>query len=305
MEKILITGSSGTIGTRLCERLLEKGYDIIGVDREKNKWLKEIDKRTINVDLREKETVLKKLPGDVDIVIHLAANARVFNLVIDPSQARDNFEILFNILEYTRKNKIKKFVFSSSREVYGNSNKVIHSEEEAYVKNCESPYTASKIGGEALVHAYNQCYGINFVILRFSNVYGMYDSSDRVIPLFLEKVKKGEELTVFGEDKLLDFIYIDDVVDGIILTIQKFEKVKNSVFNIAYGGGTSILEVAKLIKEQLKADVNVSVKENRTGEVVKSVADIARAKEKLGYSPKTTITEGIIKSIKWYGDNQK
>ena len=117
-------------------------------------------------------------------------------------------------------------MFSSSREVYGNSDKVIHNEDEAYVKNCESPYTASKVGGEALVHSYQQCYDIDFVIFRFSNVYGMYDGSDRVIPLFIERAKQGNDLLVFGKEKLLDFTYIDDCVGGVILGIKNFGKIK-------------------------------------------------------------------------------
>jgi UDP-glucose 4-epimerase len=303
IKKILVTGSSGTIGTRLCEKLLESGYDVVGVDYRPNEWNEKVQSITIDVDLRNKDEVLKKLPKDIDLVIHLAANARVYNLVVDPSLARDNFETLFNILEFTRINNIKKFMFSSSREVYGNTNKIIHTEDEAYVKNCESPYTASKIGGEALVHSYEQCYGIDFVMFRFSNVYGMYDNSDRVIPLFIKLCKEGKDLVVFGKEKLLDFTYIDDIIAGILLCIKKFDAIKNDVFNLAYGQGTSILEVAQLIKELLKSDNKIEIKENRTGEVVKYIADISKAKEKIGYNPKTTIAEGVKKSIEWYFEN--
>lgn len=303
IKKILVTGSSGTIGTRLCEKLLENGYEVVGVDYRPNEWNEKIQAITIDVDLRNKEDVLNKLPKDVDLIIHLAANARVYNLVVDPSLARDNFETLFNILEFARINNVKKFMFSSSREVYGNTDKTIHIEDDAYVKNCESPYTASKIGGEALVHSYQQCYGINFVMFRFSNVYGMYDNSDRLIPLFIKLCKEGKDLIVFGKKKLLDFTYIDDTITGMLLAIQKFEEIKNDVFNLASGQGASILEVAQLIKELLKTNNKIEIKENRTGEVVKYIADISKAKDKIGYDPKTTIVEGIKKSIEWYSKN--
>lgn len=303
IKKILVTGSSGTIGTRLCEKLLENGYEVVGVDYRPNEWNEKIQAITIDVDLRNKEDVLNKLPKDVDLIIHLAANARVYNLVVDPSLARDNFETLFNILEFARINSVKKFMFSSSREVYGNTDKTIHIEDDAYVKNCESPYTASKIGGEALVHSYQQCYGINFVMFRFSNVYGMYDNSDRLIPLFIKLCKEGKDLIVFGKKKLLDFTYIDDTITGMLLAIQKFEEIKNDVFNLASGQGASILEVAQLIKELLKTNNKIEIKENRTGEVVKYIADISKAKDKIGYDPKTTIVEGIKKSIEWYSKN--
>lgn len=300
IKKILVTGSSGTIGTRLCEKLLEKGYVVVGADWKPNNWNGKINSLTVNVDLRNKEEVLKKLPKDADLIIHLAANARVYNLVVDPSLARDNFETLFNVLEFARVNNIKKVMFSSSREVYGNSNKIVHTEDEAHVQNCESTYTASKIGGEALMHAYHQCFGMDFVIFRFSNVYGMYDETDRLIPLFIKLCKEGKDLIVFGKEKLLDFTYVDDTIKGVISTIEQFDRVKNNVFNIAYGQGASILEVAQIIKEFLKSDVKIIIKENRTGEVVKYVADISKAKKELNFNPETTIVEGIKKSIEWY-----
>jgi len=299
IKKILVTGSSGTIGTRLCEKLLEENYEIVGVDLKSNRWNERLNESTIIGDLRNKQT-LENLPKDIDLVIHLAANARVYNLVIDPGLARDNFEILFNTIEFCRKNDIKRFIFASSREVYGNSKQIVHSENDVYVRNCESPYTASKIGGEALVHAYHRCYGINFIIIRFSNVYGMYDDSDRVIPLFIKLTKENKDLVVYDGEKMLDFTYIDDAISGILKCMENFDQVKNDVFNIASGEALSFIEVAQLIQQYMDNKNKIAIKENRTGEVVKFIADISKAKKKLGYEPKTTITGGIEKSIEWY-----
>lgn len=303
--KILVTGSSGTIGTRLCEKLLSEGHDIVGADWKPNKWQNPVDERTINIDLRDKVSVLERLPDDADLLIHLAANARVYDLVVDPSLARDNFETTFNMLEYARQKNIKRFMFASSREVYGNSDKPILSEDDSYVKNCESPYTASKILGEALVHSYQQCYGIDFVIFRFSNVYGMYDESDRVVPQYIRFCLQDKNLPVFGRDKLLDFTHVDDCIDGINLCIAKFAEIKNDTFNIAFGQGTSILEVAQLMKELTGSKVSIDISGSRTGEVVKYVADISKAQNVLGYEPKVTIVEGIKRSIGWYCDNRE
>ncbi len=299
IKKILVTGSSGTIGTRLCEKLLEENYEIVGVDLKSNRWNERLNESTIIGDLRNKQT-LENLPKDIDLVIHLAANARVYNLVIDPGLARDNFEILFNTIEFCRKNDIKRFIFASSREVYGNSKQIVHSENDVYVRNCESPYTASKIGGEALVHAYHRCYGINFIIIRFSNVYGMYDDSDRVIPLFIKLTKENKDLVVYDGEKMLDFTYIDDAISGILKCMENFDQVKNDVFNIASGEALSFIEVAQLIQQYMDNKNKIVIKENRTGEIVKFIANISKAKKKLGYEPKTTITGGIEKSIKWY-----
>lgn len=298
--KILITGSSGTIGSRLCEWLLEKKRAIAGADIKKNKWNKGIDKLTTRIDLRKKADVLTRLSGNIDVIIHLAANARVYNSVVNPSLARDNFEILFNVLEYARKNNIKRFIFASSREVYGNTDKIIHSEDESYAKNCESPYSASKMGGEALVYSYCKCYGIDFIILRFSNVYGMYDDSNRLIPFFINRCINGKDVKVYGKEKLLDFTYIDDAIRGIILPLEKFDIAKNNVFNIASGSGTSILKIVKLIKRLLKSESQIYLEKNRTGEVMKYVANINKAKKKLGYKPQVLLTDGIQRSIEWY-----
>lgn len=236
------------------------------------------------------------------MVVHLAANARVYSLVVNPKLARDNFEMLFNILEFCREHSIKNFLFSSSREVYGNSNIAIHSETETDIGCCESPYTATKIGGEALVHAYHQCYGINFIITRFSNVYGMYDDSDRVIPLFIRLTENNQDLIVYGKDKLLDFTYIDDTVGGVIKCIEKFPEVKNNVFNIASGRSVSIIDVANLIRKSMNGNNPVVLRENRTGEVTRSVIDITKAKKYLEYEPEVPIEEGVSRSIKWYNE---
>lgn len=288
------------IGTHLSERLLERRHEVVGVDWKPNEWNKEVDALTLNVDLRDKAKVLRALPKDPDMIVHLAANARVHDLVLDPSLALDNFETLFNTLEYARGNGIKQFMFASSREVYGNTGRIIHSEIEALTKNSESPYTASKVGCEALVYAYRQCYGIDFCIIRYSNVYGMYDKSNRIVPLFIKRCRANKDLTVFGEDKLLDFTYITDAVDGTISLLTKFDVIKNEVYNLASGEGASLLELAKLIKSETNTDGQIRVDDSRTGEVVKYIADISKIKTAVGYTPKVFIQEGIKRSLEWY-----
>lgn len=301
--RILVTGASGTIGTHLCEELLAQEYEVVGVDRRPNLWNKTVDDITIQQDLRDKEGVFRNLPKDVDAVVHLAANARVHNLVIDPSLARDNFETIFNTIEFARQSGIPRFIFSSSREVYGNSGKVVHAENDADMQRCESAYTASKIGGEALVHAYRRCYDMDAVIVRFSNVYGMYDESDRVVPLFIKKSLLGEDLTVFGEDKLLDFTYITDAVAGVIGIYEKFDTAKNNVYNIAYSNGARLVDVAQQIRELLGAGNAVVIKDNRVGEVVQYVADISRVRASIGYEPKVHVEDGIRRAVEWYTQN--
>jgi nucleoside-diphosphate-sugar epimerase len=301
-NKILITGSSGMIGTRLFEKLLEQDYEVAGFDRNFNKWRPELDKLSVKGDLlNEKEIDL--LPKDFDMVVHLAANARVYNLVVNPDLAFENIATTYNILRFCQKNKIKNFIFSSSREVYGNKLSAVSKESDVDINLCESPYTASKISGEALVYGFSRCYNMDCVVFRFSNVYGMYDNSDRFVPLMIDRIKKNQEIDIFGKDKSLDFTYIDDCVEGIISAIERFSKVKNNTINIAYGKGEKLIDVAKLIKKYLNNSSKINIKSNRPGEVIKYVADISKAKKLLDYEPKYSIEDGLIKTIDWYNKN--
>ena len=303
IHKVLITGSSGTIGTRLCERLMaETGVEVVGVDREPNQWNPTVQAITQVADLRHEET-FERLPRDLDLVIHLAANARVYELVEEPDKARDNFLTIFNTLEFCRRNRIPRFMFASSREVYGNSERVTHTENSVRVEMCESPYSASKLGGEALVRSYQQCYGMDFIIFRFSNVYGMYDNSDRLVPLFIRRTRAGEDLTVFGEDKLLDFTYIDDAVDGVMLSMERFEGARNEVYNIAFGEGCTLVEVAERIQQRLEVNKSIRIENTRTGEVVKFIADTSKARDKLNFAPKVPLSEGVNRAIEWYQEH--
>lgn len=291
------------IGTRLCEQLLQKPheYEVVGLDWKKNPWSPRVEVLTRLVDLRDKDATIAHVPESFDFVIHLAANARVHDLVNDPSMARDNQETTFNVLELARLRGIKKVIFASSREVYGNTETFFHAEGDANHALCESPYTASKLAGEAWVWAYHRCYGMDMLIFRFSNVYGMYDESDRAIPFFIRKAQKNDPITVFGKEKLLDFTFLDDTVEGIIAGIERFDQAKNRVINLATGHGSTILEVAQMITAGLGSESSIQVLETRTGEVMKYVADITAANILLGYTPKVTIEEGIKRSILWYG----
>ncbi len=299
MKKILVTGSSGVIGTRLCQKLIENGYDVVGTDWKPNKWDPEVDSKTIRTDLCDLESIYK-LPNDVDTIFHLAANARVYNLVIDPTLARDNFLTLFTTLEYARINNIKSFVFASSREVYGNLIKDTYTEDDADVKNCENAYSASKIGGEALLRSYERCYGLDSLIFRFSNVYGMYDESDRVIPIFIRKCSANEPLTVYGESKILDFVHIDDVTDGLIKALTHFDSMKGEVFNLASGTSKSILFIAQTIKELTGSSSVITIKENRVGEAARCIADITKLTSTLNFTPQISCEEGLSKTVAWY-----
>lgn len=296
---ILITGSSGTIGTRLFEKLLQHGFEVVGFDKKQNQWDARLNKRTIKGDLL-KEHDFKKLPKNIDLAIHLAANARVYNSVISPILALENIIMTYHILEFARKHNIPRFILSSSREVYGNRKESVSSEGEVNIHLSESPYSAMKIGAEALVYAYSKCFGIRNIILRFSNVYGRYDISDRFVPLMIKRMRKDQDVFIYGKEKVLDFTYLDDCVNGIIKSVIFFPKAQNNTLNIASGEGYTLMEVAQLIKELLGSKSRIHIKANRKGEVVQFIADLSKAKNLLGYEPKYSIQIGLKESVKWY-----
>ena len=157
---------------------------------------------------------------EVDLVVHLAAHAKVHQLVREPHRALENAIMTFNVLEYARGLGLP-LVFSLTREVYGDVHRFEeYAEEAADFAFTESPYSASKITSEAFIYSYARCYGLDYLVFRFSNVYGRFDNDlwrmERVLPLFMHQLSRNEGITIFGGDeKVLDFTFIEDCVDGI------------------------------------------------------------------------------------------
>src|SRR5207248_2086056 len=228
---------------------------------------------------------------DVDLVVHLAAHAKVHQLVRQPHRALENAIMTFNVLEYARGRDLP-IIFSSSREVYGDVHRFEeYAETVADFAYTESTYSASKIAGEAFVYSYARCYGVRYLVFRFSNVYGRYDNDlhrmVRVLPLFMHKLSRGEGITVYGEDKMLDFTYVDDCVEGMARGIAALDdgRVVNETINLAYGQGNTILRAAHLIADELGVEPEITIAPPLLGEVTRYVADVTKARELLGYSP--------------------
>ena len=196
-------------------------------------------------------------------------------------------------------------IFSSSREVYGDIHRYITEESHADFAFTESPYSASKISGEALVYSYAQCYDIPYLVFRFSNVYGRFDNDIermlRVIPHFIRSINNDRPITVYGEAKVLDFTYVDDCVAGVTSGLEKLVsgEIKNHTINLAYGQGNSLVDMARFIGEELDKEPNMTVEPARVGEVTHYVANIGKAHALLNYSPQVSLREGIKRSVKW------
>lgn len=311
--RVLITGSSGQIGTNLGLHLQRQGHFVFGVDKRPNSWTDRIE--TLLQDLSrpfhhfQNGIGEEKYPTNLDVVVHFAAHAKVHELVEQPDRALENITMTFNVLEFCRQNQLP-LIFSSSREVYGNIHRPIIEESYADFDVTESPYAASKISGEALIHSYAQCYGLRYLIFRFSNVYGRYDNDlermERVIPLFIHKISRAQQITVYGEDKVLDFTYIDDCISGVARGLARLVQgeIANHTINLAFGQGNSLVKMAELIGEALGVAPNMQIEPARVGEVTHYVANIGKARALLDYQPSTSLREGIYKAVAWGNSGQ-
>jgi nucleoside-diphosphate-sugar epimerase len=309
--RILVTGSSGQIGTNLALRLLNDGHEVFGVDKRPNAWAGDAFP-TLLQDLAGHYSAFRggingvEYP-EVDLVVHLAAHAKVHQLVRQPHRALENAIMTFNVLEFARGLDLP-IVHSSTREVYGDVHRFEeYAEEAADFAFTESPYSASKIASEAFIYSYARCYGMRYLVFRFSNVYGRYDSDlwrmDRVLPLWMHQLSRGEQITIFGGDqKILDFTYVDDCVDGIARGVYALEDgaAANETINLAYGQGNTLVRAAELIAQGLGVAPDAQIAPSLLGEVTHYVADVRKAHDVLGWSPTTPLDEGIPKAVAWF-----
>lgn len=312
--RVLITGSSGQIGTNLAQRLQADGHWVFGIDKRPNTWTDSFP--TLLQDLAGHYPAYERGVGgveypEVDVVVHLAAHAKVHQLVAQPHRALENVVMTFNVLQYARQQSLP-IIYASSREVYGDIHRFEEYDESvADFAYTESTYSASKISGEAFVYSFARCYGLPYLVFRFSNVYGRYDNDlhrmERVIPLFTHQIGRGEPITVFGgREKTLDFTYVADCVDGIARGVVALGdgKVVNETINLAYGEGNTLVRVAELIGQELGVEAQMTLAPSLLGEVTRYVADISKARELLGWSPQTPLEEGVPRAVGWFREHR-
>jgi len=293
--RVLITGGCGFIGYHLIRRMLRKDYNLIILDNLTRGVcnVKDISSEIVFIkdDIRNTE-IMEKLIKRSDIVVHLAAFSKVFPSIMNPETCfKINVEGTERIARYCAK-YTKKLIFTSSREVYGNA--LYLPVDEGHPLNPINPYGASKVSAEKIIEAYSKCYGLDYVILRLSNVYGPLDF-DRVIPIFIKRAIENKDLIIYGRHKLLDFIYVDDVINAILMAMELDE---NSVLNIGSNKGISLISITKLIKKLVNSTSNIIIKNKRKGEVEKFIADINKAKKVLKWKPRISLEEGLKKTIK-------
>lgn len=290
---VLVTGGSGAIGVPLLQKLQESAYEPIGVDVRDPPLDVDIPIRT--ADIRSADS----LP-DADVIVHLAAHSQVQPTITNPGLAVENVELTRQVLDHAV-DQDASVVIASSREIYGSD---IRPEEENVGVEATNPYAASKLATESLASSYASCYGLDVATLRLANVYGPYDLNPRVIPIFISKGMSGEQLTVFGERKVLDFVYISDVVDAITQVIPNFPAYAGETLTIGSGRGTRLTELASKIVSLVDCCPGYTVESSREGEAERFVANVQRATALFGFEP-TPLSEGLEETVEWYRDNDE
>lgn len=273
-EKILVTGAAGFIGKHLCERLIEQGHEVkcldnfYRFDEEKISELRpEENFEIIEADIRNREEI-EPYFQDIDHVVHLAAQSDVAGSLENKDYSFEtNVEGTWNVLRASEKNNVQKFLFASSREVYGDTKGKVSEDEELDPKNY---YGASKASGEMYLDQFEEYSNIETYSLRLANVYGPGDKN-RVIPIFLEKAQKNETLELYGGDQVLDFVWIEDTVEAFTQIIEHGSE--HSKINVGSGEGTSVRELAHLIKEITDSESEIVEKEERGFDTQKFVSN--------------------------------
>ena len=315
--KVLITGGCGFIGTNIISKLLrDSQYNKIYIlDNFSNSNIKNF-KKNLCFLIGEKNLItqkvkifkgdiknlksLKSITGDIDIIIHLAASAGVDISIKDPtSDFMNNTLGTFNVLEFCRLKKIKKIILASSGAAIGEARPPIN---ENILPRPITPYGASKLSNEAYALAFGKSYGMQSIILRFSNVYGpACNLKNSVVSKFIKDfILKGTNQIYGDGSQTRDFIYVDDLVKA-VLKIIKNKNISNEIFQISTGKETKISYINKVVSKNLfdygYANLKTKYLDKRKGDVKKNYSDNSKAYKKLNWNPTTDINIGIAKLL--------
>tara|TARA_Y100000816_G_scaffold291450_1_gene282827 strand:+ start:1437 stop:2411 length:975 start_codon:yes stop_codon:yes gene_type:complete len=311
-DKILVTGCSGFIGMHLCENLLRDGTQVFGIDNMNDYYDVTLKKSRLKNLLKYNNFEFEK----VDIsnfdelmlsfkkfkptkVVNLAAQAGVrYSLKNPHAYIKTNVMGFMNVLECCRNHQVRGLIYASSSSVYGGNIKSPFSVDDEVNKPI-SIYAASKKSNELMAYTYNHLYGLKSTGLRFFTVYGPWGRPDMAMYIFLNKINNGEEIKVFNHgDMQRDFTYIDDIISGIKSSIKK--NYSYEIFNLGNNKSENLMDMISAIESCLKKKAKIKYLDMQPGDVKKTCADIDYTKLKLGYNPKISMHDGIIKFIDWY-----
>ena len=310
--KILVTGVSGFIGSHLGERLLEEGFDVIGVDSFLNYYPKKIKEHNLiklikNPKFHFIEGSIRKLNlgnilSGVEAVFHQAAVPGVraswgkdFNLYVENNVLCTQF-----LLEACKGRNIKKFIYASSSSVYGEVNSLPIKETSPTTPI--SPYGVTKLAGENLTTLYYKAYDVPTVSLRYFTVYGPRQRPDMGFHRFISKILMGKEIEVYGAgDQTRDFTFVGDVVEASIKAM--FQGRYGEVYNVGGGNRIGLKQAINYIEEISGNNAKLKYADSQKGDAMHTYADITKAKRDLGYSPTIDIYEGLKRQYDWLKDN--
>lgn len=298
-----ITGGAGFIGSRLAEKLAEKGHKVIVYDNFSSGDIKNLSEiknkiKIVKGDITDFKKLKQAMKG-ADYVYHHAALVSVAQSMEEPAQTHKiNIEGVNNVLEAARLNGVKRVLLASSSAVYGNGKDIPY--KETAQTDCRSPYAASKLIGEELLKCYFKAYGLETVCVRYFNVFGPKQNPNSpyaaVIAKFMDLVKRGDAFFIDWDGRQSrDFVFIDDVADATILVMEKGKA--GEVYNVASGRTYTLLNLAKEIENISGKKMKRVFKPKRAGDIKKSAADITKIK-KLGYKAKVPLREGLKKIFK-------
>lgn len=309
----LVTGGAGFIGSNLCEAILNLGcrvrcLDDLSTGKQANVdlFLEHPNYEFIRGDIKDFETCLKATEG-VDYVLNQAAWGSVPRSIEMPMfYAQNNIMGTMNMLEASRKNGVKRFVYASSSSVYGDE--PVLPKKEGREGNLLSPYAVSKRVNEECAKQYTRHYGLGTVGLRYFNVFGRRQDPNgayaAVIPKFLKQLLNGETPTINGDGRQSrDFTYIENVIEANLKACLAPEEAMGQAYNIAYGGREYLIDIYYGLTAALGLDVEPNFGPDRAGDIKHSNADISKARELLGYDPDWSFARGIEAAIAWYKEN--
>ena len=316
-KKVIVTGCSGFIGFHLTSALLNKGYEVIGIDRLNDAYDVNLKKfrlskmkdhenlKFLNFNLSNINSYdeLEKLSNEVSAVYHMAARAGVRQSFLTPENyVEDNTVATTNIAKFTKSNKIEKLVIASTSSIYGNSGENLMSENKDEKIQPPSVYASTKLSGEILSKIMMEDSDTNLLLPRFFTVYGPYGRPDMSILRFIHWVLEEKEVLVLGDgEQMRSFTYIDDVIEALLLMLDYNE---SDTFNVGSNTTVSLNEVIKTIEKYTgkKAKIKNEKRAYKDPDVVRP--NLENIANKLNWKPSTNIETGIEKTVSWYKDNK-
>ncbi|WP_182025738.1 NAD-dependent epimerase/dehydratase family protein [Vibrio rotiferianus] len=327
--KTLVTGAAGFIGSHVCRRLCNEGYEVVGVDnlndyydvrlkKARLAWIQDDRFRFCRMSIENTEELARLFEREkFEYVIHLAAQAGVRYSVEAPMvYGESNLVGFLSILEVCRSYDIKHLVYASSSSVYGLNDKVPFSTSDN-VDHPVSLYAATKKSNELMAHSYSQMFGLPTTGLRFFSVYGPWSRPDMAFYKFAEKMIKNRPIDVFNDGDLYrDFTYIDDVVEAVVRVQSHIPKVDDlwlktndtiakssapyQIFNVGCGSPVKLTEMIDVLEREIGVSALRRLKPMQLGEVHTTFSDTKDLFDAVGVFPSMTVQEGIVEFVRWF-----